>query len=90
MNKVVLSEKIADKFGYKKKQSFEIVEYMIKVVQEALANGEKVQLIPFGTFEIKERRARTGRNPKTNARVEIKARKVVAFRTGKSLKNAIN
>lgn len=89
MNKVILAEKLADELGFKKKEAFKIVELMIKYMEEALVKGEKVQLIPFGTFEVKTRRGRVGRNPKTGATIQIKERKVVAFRSGKELKQTL-
>lgn len=86
MNKVVLGEKLADKMGFKKKVGLDIVETMLDLMKETLSKGEKVQLIPFGTFEIRKRRGRLGRNPRTGQQVQIKERRVVAFKTGKGLK----
>jgi len=86
MNKVLLGEKLADKMGLKKKVGLDIVEAMLDLMKETLSKGEKVQLIPFGTFEIRKRRGRVGRNPRTGQQVQIKERRVVAFKTGKGLK----
>lgn len=86
MNKVLLGEKLADKMGFKKKVGLDIVETMLELMKETLSKGEKVQLIPFGTFEIRKRRGRVGRNPRTGQQVQIKERRVVAFKTGKGLK----
>lgn len=86
MNKVLLGEKLADKMGLKKKVGLDIVETMLELMKETLSKGEKVQLIPFGTFEIRKRRGRVGRNPRTGQQVQIKERRVVAFKTGKGLK----
>lgn len=89
MNKVKLAEKLADKMGFKKRNSLEIVETILDIMKETLAKGEKVQLIPFGILEIRKRRGRIGRNPRTGEKVQIKERRVAAFRAGKRLKAAL-
>ncbi|MFH1454073.1 MAG: HU family DNA-binding protein [Armatimonadota bacterium] len=89
MNKVLLAEKLSDKMGFKKKIGIDIVENMLELMKESLSKGEKVQLIPFGTFEVRTRRGRTGRNPRTGEQVEIKERRVVAFKSGKGLKGVM-
>lgn len=89
MNKVVLGEKLADKMGLKKKMGIDIVETMLDLMKETLSKGEKVQLIPFGTLEVRERRGRLGRNPRTGQQVQINKRRVVAFKSGKGLKEAM-
>lgn len=86
MNKVLLAEKLSEKMGFKKKVGIDIVETMLDLMKATLAKGEKVQLIPFGTFEIRKRHGRVGRNPRTGQQVQIKERRVVAFKTGKGLK----
>lgn len=90
MNKIQLAEKLVEKVGLKKKHAILALETLIETMTETLAKGEKVQLIPFGIFNIKQRKAREGRNPRTGEKVHIKARKAVSFRVGKSLKKALN
>ena len=87
MNKVTLVAKIADKSGLSKKQAELALGAFIDSVTEALKEGDKVQLMGFGTFEVKERAARTGRNPSTGATIEIPASKTPTFKAGKGLRD---
>ena len=87
MNKVTLVAKIAEKSGLSKKQAELALGAFIDSVTEALKEGDKVQLMGFGTFEIKDRPARTGRNPATGESIEIAASKTPVFKAGKSLKD---
>ncbi len=89
MNKVELINAVAKKTGLSKKDADKAVAAVIGSIEDALKAGEKVQLIGFGTFEVKERAARTGRNPQTGAAVKIAASKVPAFKAGAALKNAL-
>ena len=89
MNKTQLIDVVASKTGLKKKEAEAVVAATFEAVEEALMAGEKVQLIGFGTFEVKERAARTGRNPKTKEAIEIPASKAPQFKAGKALKDAI-
>ena len=89
MNKAELIQAVAAKAELDKKTADKAVAAVIGAITDALAAGEKVQLIGFGTFEVKERAARTGRNPQTGAAVEIAASKVPAFKAGAALKNAL-
>ena len=89
MNKVELINAVAAKADISKKDADKAVAAVIAAVTEALAKGEKVQLIGFGTFEVKERAARTGHNPKTGAAIKIAAAKAPAFKAGAALKNAV-
>ena len=89
MNKVELINAVAAKTGFSKKDADKAVNAVIASIEDALKAGEKVQLIGFGTFEVKERAARTGRNPQTGAAVEIAASKVPAFKAGAALKSAL-
>ena len=82
MNKSELISKVAEKSGLQKKQ-------FVETVEETLAKGEKIQIIGFGNFEVRERAARKGRNPQTNEVIEIAASKVPAFKAGKALKDAV-
>ena len=89
MNKTELVAAVAAKAGISKKDADAAVAAVFASVTDALANGEKVQLIGFGTFEVKERAARTGHNPKTGESIEIAAAKVPSFKAGAALKTAI-
>ena len=87
MNKVTLVAKIAEKSGLSKKQAELALGAFIDSVTEALKEGDEVQLMGFGTFEVKERAARTGRNPSTGATIEIPASKTPTFKAGKGLRD---
>ncbi len=90
MNKAELVTAIAEKTDFSKKDSEKALKAFIDVVTEELTKGEKVQLVGFGTFEVAERPARTGRNPLTNAPMTIAASKAPKFKAGKALKDVIN
>lgn len=90
MNKQELVSSVAEKSGLTKKDSEKAVNAVFASVEEALAKGEKVQLVGFGTFEVRERAARKGRNPQTGAEIEIAAAKVPAFKAGKALKDSVS
>lgn len=89
MNKTELIAKVAEKSGFTKKDTETVVETVLDVIQEVLANGEAVQLVGFGTFEVRERAARIGRNPQTGEKITIPAGKVPAFKPGKRLRSAV-
>ena len=90
MNKLQLTEAVAAKANISKKVAAEAVAAVLDVITDALAAGEDVKITGFGGFEVKERAARTGRNPKTGEAVEIAASKYVAFSAGSSLKDKVN
>ena len=90
MSKTELVAAIAEKTGLTKKDSEAAVNAFIGTVTEQLKKGEKVQLIGFGTFEVSERAARTGRNPQTGADMTIAASKAPKFKVGKALKELLN
>ncbi|HBL35831.1 MAG TPA: DNA-binding protein [Firmicutes bacterium] len=90
MTKTELIDQVAEKSSLTKKDSGKAVDAIFSVMTEALSKGDKVQLVGFGSFEVKERSARTGRNPQTGATIEIKARKVPVFKPGKALKEAVD
>ena len=90
MNKTETVKALATKLGVAVKEAGNILNAFEEVVSETLANGDKIQLIGFGTFEVRERAARTGRNPKTGESIEIPASKVPSFKVGKALKDAVN
>jgi len=80
---------VAEKTGLTKKDADKAVAAVFESIQETLKAGNKVQLVGFGTFETRERGARTGRNPRSGETIQIPASKVPAFKAGKSLKDAI-
>ena len=89
MNKAELVSAVAEKTGMSQKDSEKAVNAAFDTITEALAAGDKVQLVGFGTFEVKERGARIGRNPKTKEEIEIPASRVASFKVGKALKEAV-
>lgn len=89
MNKTELIGSISDKSGLTKKDAEKALSALIDSIQEALVQGDKVQLIGFGTFEVKERAERKGRNPQTNKEITIPASKSPTFKAGKGLKDSI-
>ena len=88
-NKAQLIEKVAEKAVLTKKDATKAVDAVFSSIQDFLANGEKVQLIGFGNFEVRNRAERKGRNPQTNEEIIIPASKVPAFKPGKALKEAV-
>ena len=81
---------VAEKAGLTKKDAEKAVNALFSSIEEALVANDKVQMIGFGTFEVKERAARTGRNPQTGAEIAIPASKNPVFKAGKALKDAVN
>ena len=90
MNKTELIAAVAEKSGSTKKDAESAVAAVIDTITGALVANEKVQLVGFGTFEVRERGARTGRDPRTNKAIEIPASKAPAFKAGKALKDSVN
>jgi DNA-binding protein HU-beta len=89
MNKSELIDAVASKSDFTKKDSATAVSAVIDSITEALIKGDKVQLVGFGTFEVRNRSARTGLNPQTKQAIKIPATKVPAFKAGKSLKDVV-
>lgn len=89
MNKTELVEAVANATELTKKDASKAVDAVFDTILNALKNGEKVQLIGFGNFEVRDRAARKGRNPQTGEEIEIPASKVPAFKPGKALKEAV-
>jgi len=87
LNKAELVGEVAAKSGLTKKDVEKTVNAFFSMVEEALKEGDKVQLIGFGTFEVRERQARKGRNPQTGEEINIPATKIPAFKAGKALKD---
>ena len=90
MNKAELINAVAEKAGLSKKDTETVVNATIDVIAGALADGDKVQLVGFGAFEVKSRAERTGRTPKTKKEIKIPASKVPVFKPGKALKDTVS
>ena len=89
MTKVELIAAVAESAGLSKKDAEKAVNGTLNAITEALKQGDKVSLVGFGTFEVKERAARTGRNPRTLESIEIPASKLPVFKAGKALKDTV-
>ena len=90
MNKSELTDAIADEADISKASAARALDAALSAIQGSLQNGEPVALVGFGTFSVRERGARTGRNPRTGEEIEIAAAKLPAFKPGKALKDALN
>ena len=90
MNKTELIAAIAAKTGETKKDAEATLNAFVNVVSETLAKGDKVQLVGFGSFEVRKRAARKGRNPQTKEEIKIPASKAPVFKAGKALKDMVN
>jgi len=90
VNKADLVTKIAEKSELTKKDAEKALNAFVESVEEALKDGDKVQLVGFGTFEIRERAERKGRNPQTREEITIPASKAPVFKAGKALKDLVN
>ncbi len=89
MNKMELITAIAEKSGLSRKDAEKALSAVVESISEALQAGDKVQLIGFGSFEVKSREARVGRNPKTREEIQIPASKTPVFKAGKALKDKV-
>ncbi len=89
MNKAELIAAVAEKSELTKKDAEKAVNSVIGVITDALSKGEKVQLVGFGTFEVRDRAERKGRNPQTKEEITIPASKAPVFKAGKALKDAV-
>lgn len=90
MNKAELVAALTEKTGLAKKDNEKVLNSLIETIIEELQNGEKISLVGFGTFEVKDRAERMGRNPKTMEELLIPASKAPTFKAGKALKDAVN
>ncbi|MCD7946764.1 MAG: HU family DNA-binding protein [Oscillospiraceae bacterium] len=90
MNKAELIAAVADKTGLSKKDSEAAISATVDAIADCLTEGDKVQLVGFGAFEVKSRAERIGRNPKTKETIKIPASKVPVFKPGKALKDAVS
>ncbi len=89
MNKAELVTEVSERANLSKKDAERAVTAMVESIEEALKKGERVSLVGFGTFEVRTRAARTGRNPRTGATLEISSSRVPAFKAGKALKESV-
>ncbi len=90
MNKTELIAAVAEKAGLTKKDAERVVNASVEAITEALVKGDKVNLAGFGIFEVKNREARTGRNPRTKETIQIPATRLPAFKASKTLKDAVS
>ena len=90
MNKADLINKVAEKSGLTKTKTAEVIDTLVDTMQEALSTGEKITLVGFGSFDVSKRDARKGRNPKTGDVIDIAAKSVVRFKSGKELTESVN
>ncbi|HEY6545416.1 MAG TPA: HU family DNA-binding protein [Dokdonella sp.] len=90
MNKGDFVSAVAEAAEQTKVDAGNAIEGMIKVIKKVLKSGDSISIVGFGTFTVRKRAARTGRNPRTGATIKIKASKVPAFKAGKALKDALN
>ena len=90
MNKEELVQEVAKKSKITQKEAAEVINSFMETVQKTVAKGDKVTLVGFGTFEARQRNARTGRNPQTGKTIEIPAKKTPAFSAGKKFKEIVN
>ncbi|MBM3464546.1 MAG: HU family DNA-binding protein [Armatimonadetes bacterium] len=89
MTKAEFTEKIASRLSLRRREAAGVLEAVLAEISEALQRGEKVQLIPFGSFEVRERKGREGRNPRTGEKIDIKGRRVAVFQAGKGLRDVV-
>jgi len=90
LNKTDLIGEVAGKAEITKKDAEKVINAFFTTVEDALKSGDKIQLIGFGTFEVRDRQARKGRNPQTGEEIDIPAARVPAFKPGKALKDALD
>lgn len=90
MNKTELIAAVANEAEITKKDAEKAVKAVFSVISDSLMKGDKVQIIGFGTFEVRQRKAREGRNPRNNEPIQIEASKTPAFKAGKQLKDLVN
>jgi integration host factor subunit alpha len=82
--------KVWEKIGFSKKETLDMVDSVFEIIQDTLANGEKVKISDFGNFEVRQKKTRKGRNPQTGEALEISARKVLSFKPSVILKRELN
>ena len=89
MTKADIIEGVYEKVGFSKKESAEIVELVFDTLKETLERGDKIKISGFGNFQVRQKKARVGRNPQTGKEIEISARRVLTFRPSQVLKSAL-
>ncbi len=90
MNKAELVNEVSGEVGLSKRETQKVIDAIIGTIGDTLAAGEKVTLVGFGTFGVRQRKARTGRNPQTGATIQIPAKRVAKFLAGKTLKERVD
>lgn len=90
MTKLEVATMLRDRTGISQKQAMEAVELFLESIKESLKDGDKVSLVGFGTFYLKTKDARNGRNPRTGEKIKIPAKSVVAFKPGKEFRELVN
>ena len=90
MNKTELIEEVANRTGLKKTEAGNVIDSFLQIVEQTLQAGDRLQVTGFGTFELRDRAARTGHNPRTGEAVRIPPAKTIVFKPGKSLKDSMN
>ncbi len=90
MTKADIIESVYEKVGFSKKESAEIVELVFDTLKETLERGDRIKISGFGNFQVRQKKARVGRNPQTGKEIEISARRVLTFRPSQVLKTALN
>ena len=90
MTKADLVEVVHTKIGFSKRESADVVEMVFNTMKDTLETGEKIKISGFGNFEVRDKRARIGRNPRTGEAIEISARRVLTFKPSQVLKSALN
>ena len=90
LTKVDIVEKVTEQLNFSKKESTDLVESFITLIKQTLASGEDVKISGFGSFEVKQKRDRKGRNPQTGETITIESRRIISFKTSAKLKAAIN
>jgi len=90
MTKAEIVEKLYEKVGFSRRESSDIVETVLEIMKEALAQGEKIKISGFGHFNVRKKHERVGRNPHTGQELKITARRVITFKASQILKNAVN
>ncbi len=90
LTKADLVEAVYNKVGFTKRESTDVVEMVFNIMKETLGRGEKIKVTGFGNFELRDKRARAGRNPQTGEVIEISARRVLTFKPSRALKDAVN
>ncbi len=89
LTKAVMAERLCDELGLNKREAKEFIETFFEELRLSLQNGEGIKLSGFGNFDIRDKRERPGRNPKTGEEIPILARRVVTFKSGQKLKNRV-